>query len=114
MTGDAEDTEPALEGEGAIIDALTRVLVKTCRRLADVGYPQEAGRLAASGWTVVRRTHSRQAQHLDGAMHHIARVEARLEQARNEQAGQPATDAQLGNGTVLATADATNAAHHQD
>lgn len=54
---------------------LTRVLVRTCRRLADVGYPEESGRLAAAGWLAVREGHHRQAQHLDGVMHHIARVE---------------------------------------
>jgi hypothetical protein len=64
-----------------IIDALTRVLVRACRKLTDAGHPQEAARLAADGWVAVRRTHPRQAQHLDGIMHHIARVEARLSAA---------------------------------
>ncbi|HEU5007829.1 MAG TPA: DUF2249 domain-containing protein [Jatrophihabitantaceae bacterium] len=61
------------------VDALTRVLVRACRALADAGRPSDAGRLAADAWKVLRHDHVRQAQHLDGAMHHIARVEQRLE-----------------------------------
>jgi hypothetical protein len=57
------------------LDALTRVLVKACRALAKAGRPEEAGRLAAAGWSVVRSGHPRQAEHLDGAMHHIARLD---------------------------------------
>jgi hypothetical protein len=61
------------------VDAVTRVLVRACRALAESGRPRDAGRLAADAWAALRRTHPRQAQHLDGAMHHIARVEQRLD-----------------------------------
>jgi uncharacterized protein (DUF2249 family) len=60
-------------------DALTRVIVRACRKLAEAGRPREAGRLAADAWSLLRREHPRQAQHLDGAMHHIARIEQQLE-----------------------------------
>ncbi len=62
-----------------IVDTLTRVLVRACRSLAEAGRPQQAGLLAADAWAAVRHTHTRQAQHLDGAMHHIARLEAQHE-----------------------------------
>jgi uncharacterized protein (DUF2249 family) len=61
------------------VDDVTRVLVRACRALAESGHPRDAGRLAADAWAALRRTHPRQARHLDGAMHHIARVEQRLE-----------------------------------
>jgi uncharacterized protein (DUF2249 family) len=64
--------------ETDVVDGLTRALVRACRSLADAGRPQDAGRFAAEGWAVVRGAHPRQAQHLDGAMHHVARVEASL------------------------------------
>lgn len=57
------------------VDALARVLVRCCRALAEAGRPGEAGRLAADGWAVLRHAHPRQAQHLDGAMHYIARLD---------------------------------------
>ena len=65
--------------EGDVVDALTRVLVRSCRALADAGHPHTAGRLAADGWVVLRREHARQAQHLDGAMHYVARLEHQLD-----------------------------------
>jgi uncharacterized protein (DUF2249 family) len=61
------------------IDALTRALVRACRALAESGRPREAARMAADGWVALRHEHPRQAQHLDGVMHHIARVEQRME-----------------------------------
>jgi uncharacterized protein (DUF2249 family) len=71
VTGEGPERDP--------VDALTRVLVRACRALAEAGRPRDAGRLAADAWKVLRHDHVRQAQHLDGAMHHIARVEQRLE-----------------------------------
>jgi hypothetical protein len=67
-----------VSAEPDTIDSLTRVLVRACRELADAGRPHSAGRLAADGWVLLRTDHSRQAQHLDGAMHYIARVECGL------------------------------------
>lgn len=65
----------AVPGERDVVDVLTRVLVRACRALADAGQPHRAGVLAADAWVAVRHTYTRQAQHLDGAMHHIARME---------------------------------------
>jgi uncharacterized protein (DUF2249 family) len=61
------------------VDILTRVLVRACRALGDAGQPQRAGRLAADAWVALRHTHVRQAQHLDGVMHHVARLEQQRE-----------------------------------
>lgn len=68
-----------MSAEPDAVDGLTRVLVRACRQLADAGQPRAAGRLAADGWKLMRASYPRQALHLDGAMHHIARVEAQLE-----------------------------------
>ena len=67
-----------LPPEPDVVDALTRALVRACRALGTAGHPHEAGRLAADGWVAVRGAHPRQAQHLDGVMHHIARLEHNL------------------------------------
>lgn len=76
-----------------MVDGLARVLARTCRRLAEAGLPQDAGRLAADGWALLRRTHADQAQRLDGTMHYIARVEHELEAAREtEREESPVTD----------------------
>jgi uncharacterized protein (DUF2249 family) len=61
------------------VDALARVLVRACRALADAGHAPQAGRLAADGWAALRATHPRQARHLDGAMHYIARLHQQQE-----------------------------------
>jgi uncharacterized protein (DUF2249 family) len=65
----------------ALVVGLTRVVVRACRALAEAGQPRQAGRLAGDAWAVVRHSHQRQAQHLDGAMHHIARIEQQAEAA---------------------------------
>ncbi|GAB3040135.1 hypothetical protein GCM10027052_21130 [Parafrigoribacterium mesophilum] len=61
------------------IDGLTRVLAKACRALGDAGHPKEAAALAAQGWTMVRGLYPKQADRLDGAMHYLARLEAKQE-----------------------------------
>lgn len=61
------------------VDGLTRVLAKACRRLGEAGAPKEAAALAAQGWVLVRKSHPAQADRLDGAMHYLARLEAKLE-----------------------------------
>jgi len=68
-----------VSGEREVVDTLTRVLVRACRALAEAGQPQRAGRLAADAWVAVRHTNTRQAEHLDGVMHHIARLEQQRE-----------------------------------
>jgi uncharacterized protein (DUF2249 family) len=81
--------------EQQTVDALTRALVRSCRALAKAGRPHEAGRFAADGWVAVRGNHPRQAQRLDGVMHHAARLEQQLEH----------TEQQTRRGTVMPDAD---------
>jgi hypothetical protein len=85
------DQAGAPQSEDEVIDALTRVLARACRKLGEAGRAQEAGRLAAAGWAAVRVDHARQARHLDGVMHHIARLEATQE---TESAGWTASTAE--------------------
>lgn len=71
-------TEPAQpdgsrQDEPDAVAALTKVLVRAVRELADAGEPRRAGVLAADGWAIVRGEHPRAAAHLDGAMHYVAR-----------------------------------------
>jgi uncharacterized protein (DUF2249 family) len=68
--------------ETAPIDALTRVVVRACRTLAETGRPHVAGRLAADAWLAVRAAHPQQSRHLDGAMHYIARLEQQQEREK--------------------------------
>ena len=88
MPAEPETGEPDTGGAGATgasatdkrtINGLTRVLAKACRALGDAGHPKEAAALAAQGWTMVRKVHPTQANRLDGAMHYLARLEAKQE-----------------------------------
>ena len=69
---DVRDADPT-----DVVDGLTRVLAKACRALADAGQPRAAGKLAADGWVLLRETHVKQADRLDGTMHYTARLEAK-------------------------------------
>jgi uncharacterized protein (DUF2249 family) len=71
-----------MPAEAPAVDALTRVVIRACRELAELGHPQEAARLAANAWLAVRADHPRQSRHLDGAMHYIARIEHQHEEHR--------------------------------
>jgi hypothetical protein len=68
---DAETGDPT-----DVVDGLTRVLARACRALAAAGQPRAAGKLAADGWVLLRETHVKQADRLDGTMHYTARLEA--------------------------------------
>jgi uncharacterized protein (DUF2249 family) len=62
-----------------VVDGMSRVLSRAGRQLAEAGQPQRASRLAADGWVLLRRSHPVQAQRLDGTLHHVARLEQKLE-----------------------------------
>jgi len=74
VPADGSSTAPAVD----VVDGLARTLARACRALAEAGRPQDAGRLAADGWVLLRHRHPDQALRLDGTMHHVARVEQRL------------------------------------
>lgn len=92
-TGTAELAKRTGTAESDVVGTLTGVVIRACRRLGEAGQPQEAGRLLADAWVIVRAGHPHQARHLDGAMHHIARLEQALEQQRDtpsrSQTGRP-------------------------
>ena len=81
--------EPAAPGDGETVDTLTRVLAKTCRELAQAGRAHRAGLLAADGWLALRERYPTQSRRLDGAMHHIARLEQEQERTRHDREETP-------------------------
>lgn len=62
-----------------VILALTSLLDKTVRALADAGEPVLASQLAAQAWSSLRSSHPECAERLNRAMHYLARREAALE-----------------------------------
>ena len=73
-------TDPSPEaGTGAVVDALTRILARTCRELGKAGQPSTASQLAAEGWSRLRISYPDNAERLNGAMHYLARLEQKLQ-----------------------------------
>ncbi|GIL27874.1 DUF2249 domain-containing protein [Actinocatenispora comari] len=64
--------------------ALTHVLTRALRGLGEAGYPDDASRLAATGWAALRRTHPTEARQLNGLLHYLARLPERTEPATDE------------------------------
>jgi uncharacterized protein (DUF2249 family) len=86
---------PAEAASYKIIDGLTRVLARACRKLAHAGEREEAGQLAADAWALLRHTNPVQAQRLDGTLHHVAVLEPRPETTplpHREEPTMPVTD----------------------
>ncbi|WP_210748085.1 DUF2249 domain-containing protein [Actinomadura latina] len=54
--------------------ALTRLLSRAVRALGQAGHPDQASRLAADGWSVLRHEHPAEAERLNGVMHYLARL----------------------------------------
>lgn len=50
------------------------VLVKALRALGTAGQPEAASRLAARAWWVLKVPNPREAEHINGAMHFLARL----------------------------------------
>ncbi len=50
------------------------ILVKALRELGTAGQPAAASRLAARAWWVLREASPREAEHINGAMHFLARL----------------------------------------
>lgn len=63
----------------AVVDALTRILARTCRELGKAGNPSSASRLAAEGWSLLRDEYPDDAERLNGALHFLSRLEQKLE-----------------------------------
>jgi uncharacterized protein (DUF2249 family) len=67
---------------------LIPILVRTLRALGEAGEPARANRLAAEAYAALRHDAPRAAEHLNGVMHHLVRLERALSE-RNP----PVTDA---------------------
>ncbi|WP_062241164.1 hypothetical protein [Brevibacterium epidermidis] len=57
-----------------LITELTAVLAKSLRALGKAGQPDEASRLGATGWSLLRHDHPREAEKINGTMHYLARL----------------------------------------
>ncbi|MBD9698400.1 hypothetical protein IGS67_02680 [Flavimobilis sp. GY10621] len=53
--------------------ATVDVLLRALRALGSAGRPDAANRLAARAWLALRDEHPRQAERINGTMHHLAR-----------------------------------------
>lgn len=78
-TASSTGTQSSAPAESALVSALTRVLVRACRRLGKAGHPSDASRIAAEGWSLLWTSYPDDAERLNGVMHHLARLEERLE-----------------------------------
>lgn len=74
---------------------LVTLFAKALRRLGDAGQPQEASRLAAQAWWTLKDEDPRAAEHVNGVMHYLARLEAAQDVAEGSAASDrlPATPA---------------------
>ncbi|MEY8570401.1 hypothetical protein [Brevibacterium linens] len=57
-----------------LITELTAVLAKSLRALGKAGQPDEASRLGATGWSLLRHDHPREAEKINGTMYYLARL----------------------------------------
>ena len=57
-----------------LVASLTAVLAKSLRALGKAGQPDEASRLGAAGWSLLRHDHPREAEKINGTMHFLARL----------------------------------------
>ena len=57
-----------------LIAELTAVLAKSLRALGKAGQPDEASRLGAAGWSLLRHDQPREAEKINGTMHYLARL----------------------------------------
>lgn len=57
-----------------LITELTAVLAKSLRALGKAGQPDEASRLGATGWSLLRHDQPREAEKINGTMHYLARL----------------------------------------
>jgi len=64
----------AATGHDDPLVATVDVLLRALRALGEAGQPDAANRLAARAWLALRDEHPRQAQRVNGTMHHLARL----------------------------------------
>ncbi len=70
--------DPLRENVGAtaheVVAETTVILVKALRALGQSGLPDAASRLGAKAWWVLREEHPREAEHVNGVLHFLARL----------------------------------------
>jgi uncharacterized protein (DUF2249 family) len=59
--------------ETECLPGLNRLLIRAVRALGDAGREESACRIAAEAWALLRRTHPREAERLNGALHYLTR-----------------------------------------
>ena len=64
----------AVPNDGDVLAETVGVLVKTLRALGTTGAPVAANRLAARAWWVLKESNPREAEHINGVMHFLARL----------------------------------------
>ena len=74
-----------------LIAELTAVLAKSLRALGKAGQPDEASRLGATGWSLLRHDHPREAEKINGTMHYLARLPGSLSSGELAQADSHST-----------------------
>lgn len=67
MTGSTQD-------DVEIVSETTKILIRALRELGKSGQPDTANRLAARAWSALRHNHPREAEHVNGLMHFLARL----------------------------------------
>lgn len=77
--------DPHAQSPDAALDGTIEVALKALRALGQHGHPDAASRLAARAWWVLRDSHPREAERVNGLMHFLARLPA--------EAGAPPTQA---------------------
>lgn len=74
MTQQTEGIESPEASAADPLPATAELLVKALRALGQAGQPDAASRLAAKAWWVLRTSHPREAERLNGALHYLARL----------------------------------------
>jgi len=59
---------------GNKLATLNRLFMQALLALGDTGELEQACRLAAAGWTTLRRQHPREAERLNGVLHALTRT----------------------------------------
>jgi uncharacterized protein (DUF2249 family) len=56
-------------------DAVNGILIRALRRIGEMGDPEFANRLAAEAYAQLRHDSAREAERINGVMHHLVRLE---------------------------------------
>jgi uncharacterized protein (DUF2249 family) len=76
--------------DGDVLAETVEVLVKALRALGTAGRPVAASKLAGRAWWLLKESHPREAEHINGAMHFLARLPD--EPDTREESFMPTTD----------------------